>query len=126
MSGSEIIVNETHFTNISDKALSVGERSHMRASGINIKDVSIGAASKDGSKLFLFDSKMRGVQKAGLMAYIKKTEYGPSEITVEELEFNSIGKKAIVQNGSKIIIGGKEIQTEDLNIKELYVKGEKP
>ena len=126
VSGSEINVKETHFINISDKALSVGENSHMKASGISIEKVSIGAASKDGSQLFLSDSKMVGIKKAGLMAYIKKTEYGPAEITVEGLEYNSKTKKAISQKGNKIIIGGKEIQANDLNVQELYASGDKP
>jgi hypothetical protein len=121
VSGSEIIVKDTHFINISDKALSVGENSHMKASGINIEKVSIGAASKDGSQLFLSDSKMVGIKKAGLMAYIKKNEYGPAEITVERLEYNSKAKKAISQKGNKIIIEGEEVESSDLNVQELYV-----
>ncbi|MBT5471093.1 MAG: hypothetical protein HOK41_10870, partial [Nitrospina sp.] len=126
VSGSEIRVKETYFINISDKALSVGENSHMKASGVNIENVSIGAASKDGSRLLLSNSKMTGIKKAGLMAYIKKTEYGPAEITVEGLEYNSKTKKAISQKGNKIIIGGKEIQANDLNVQELYASGDKP
>jgi hypothetical protein len=126
VSGSEISVKETHFINISDKALSVGESSHMKASGINIEGVSIGAASKDGSQLFLSDSNMRGIKKAGLMAYIKKTEYGPAEITAEGLKYNSTVKKAIAQNGSRIILEGKETPPEDLNVQELYFSEANP
>jgi hypothetical protein len=126
VSGSEISVKETHFINISDKALSVGENSHMKASGITIEDVSIGAASKDGSQLFLSNSKMRGIEKAGLMAYIKKTEYGPAEIKAEGLKYDSTAKKAIAQNGNKIILEGKEIPAEDLNLQELYFSEAKP
>ena len=39
---------------------------------LNIQNVSIGAASKDGSHLFISDSKLIDIKKAGLMAYIKK------------------------------------------------------
>ena len=88
-SGSEIIVKEAHFVNISDKALSVGENSYLKASGLNIEDVSIGAASKDGSRLLISDSKMEGIEKAGLMAYIKKPIYGTAEIVAKDLSFNS-------------------------------------
>jgi len=126
VSGSEIWVKDTHFINISDKALSVGENSNMKASRINIKNVSIGAASKDGSELFLSNSKMAEIKKAGLMAYIKKPEYGPAEITAKGLEYDSKVKKAISQKGSKIIIGGTEIQSSDLNVQELYISGGKP
>jgi len=126
LSGSEVSVSRTVFKNISDKALSVGENSQLKASEVDINNVAIGAASKDGSELFISNSKMTGIKKAGLMAYIKKPEYGPAAITAEGLEYDSKEKKAISQKGSKIIIGGKEIQSSDLNVQELYVLGGKP
>ena len=126
VSGSEVVVTRTHFKNISDKALSVGESSHLKANDVIIENVAIGAASKDGSRLFISDAKFTGIKKAGLMAYIKKPEYGPAEITAEALAFHSTEKRAIAQKGNKIIIDGIEIPSEDLNIKELYSSAVKP
>jgi hypothetical protein len=120
VSGSEVTVIQSIFDNISDKALSVGESSTMKASGLTIKNISIGAASKDGSQLFITDSKIRGTKKAGLMAYIKKLEYGPAKITADELEFYSVEKQAISQEGNKILIDGVEVSPEKLKVKELY------
>jgi hypothetical protein len=120
VSGSEVTVIQSIFDNISDKALSVGESSNMKASGLTIKNISIGAASKDGSQLFITDSKIRGTKKAGLMAYIKKLEYGPAKITADELEFYSVEKQAISQEGNKILIDGVEVSPEKLKVKELY------
>ena len=126
VSGSEVVVTRTHFKNISDKALSVGENSQLKANNINIENVAIGAASKDGSRLFISDAKFTGIKKAGLMAYIKKPEYGPAEITAETLAFFSTEKWAIVQKGNKIIIDGIEVPSDDLNVKELYTSAFKP
>ena len=60
------------------------------------------------------------------MAYIKKLEYGPAEITAETLAFHLTEKRAIAQKGNKIIIDGIEIPSEDLNVKELYTSAFKP
>jgi len=119
-SGSEIVVSKTQFLNISDKALSVGENSNMRANEINIEATAIGAASKDGSRLFLSDSILTGIKQAGLMAYIKKAEYGSAEIIAKNLEFNSTDQHAVVQKENKISIDGIEILPTDLDVRKLY------
>jgi hypothetical protein len=126
ISGSKVSVIRTTLKNISDKALSVGEGSELKASDLIIKNVSIGAASKDGSRIFISDSKLTGIKKAGLLAYIKKSEYGPAEITAESLVFDSSAKQAIVQNKNKIIIDGVEVPSESLNVKELYSNSVEP
>jgi hypothetical protein len=72
VSGSKITVENTRFINIDDKAVSVGERSHLQASGLDINGAGTGAASKDASILELKASKIHNARVAGLMAYIKK------------------------------------------------------
>ena len=114
LSGSDVIVSGVYFKNISDKALSIGEKSQMKASRLNIQNVSIGAASKDGSHLFISDSKLIDIKKAGLMAYIKKPVYGPAEIRAKALEFSSTNKHAFAQKGSSIFINGLKIRSENL------------
>jgi hypothetical protein len=54
------------------------------------------------------------------MAYVKKPEYGPAEITAQTLEFNLTGQPVLAQKGNKITIDGIETISKDLNIKELY------
>jgi hypothetical protein len=126
VSGSKVRVAGTYFKNISDKALSVGESSQVEASGLNIDNVAIGAASKDGSHLSIYDSKFANIKKTGLMAYIKKPEYGPAEIKAEILDFSSTEKRAIAQKGNKITIDEVEILSEELSVKELYTSGVSP
>lgn len=126
VSGSEVSVLRTYFKNISDKALSVGENSQLKASDININNVAIGAASKDGSHLLISNSKFSNIKKAGLMAYIKKSEYGPAEILAETLEFTSTKKQALAQQGNKIVVDGVEILSGELNVEELYSSAVEP
>ena len=126
VSGSEVSVSRTFFKNISDKALSVGENSQLKASEVDINNVAIGVASKDGSQLFISDSKFTDIKKAGLMAYIKKPEYGPAKISANALEIHSTEKRAIAQKGNKITIDGIEIPSAELNVKELYTSVVQP
>ena len=120
VSGSEITVIGTSFKNISDKALSVGEKSTMIASDIYIEQVGTGAASKDGSHLTLTNVKIQSARIAGLMAYVKKLEYGPGTIIASHLETESVPHRAVVQKGSKITIDDSDVKATDLDVKELY------
>ncbi len=120
VSGSEVTVTNSYFKNISDKGISVGENSNLKATNIDIRNADIGIASKDGSLLFISDSKFSEIRKAGLMSYIKKPEYGSSEIMAKNITIESIGDKFISQNGSKITIDGVETSSVDLNVKNLY------
>jgi hypothetical protein len=125
-SGSEIVVTRSNFNNISDKALSVGEESQMKITDVNIKNVSIGVASKDGSKVTISGAIFLGIKKAGLMAYIKKSEYGPAEIVAKSLAFNSTGTKFIIQKGNTIVVDGVEVPPSDLDVEDLYSSEVKP
>jgi len=120
VSGSEVTVINSYFENISDKGISVGENSNLKATNIGIKNADIGVASKDGSRLAISDSKFSEIRKAGLMSYIKKPEYGSPEILAKNVSIESTGDKFISQNGSKITIDGVEAPSVDLNVKNLY------
>jgi len=120
VSGSKIMVENTRFVNINDKAVSVGERSEFIASGLDINGTGTGAASKDASNLELKSSKILNARVAGLMAYIKKTEYGPGRITASSINFGGGFEKARVQKGSYISVDGSEVQTVDIDVNEMY------
>ena len=120
VSGSKVTVINSYFENISDKAISVGENSNLKATNIDIKNADIGVASKDGSLLTISDSKFSEIRKAGLMSYIKKPEYESAEILAKNISIESTGDKFISQSGSKITIDGVETPSVDLNVKNLY------
>ena len=126
VSGSTITVTETTFKNISDKALSVGEKSTMTATNVTIEKVGAGAVSKDGSHLILNDAKIELAKIAGLMAYVKKSEYGPGTIEASDLQIESSPTKAIAQKGSRITIDGTSVEATDLDVRALYATLMKP
>ncbi|MFQ5488807.1 MAG: hypothetical protein ACE5ET_10250, partial [Gammaproteobacteria bacterium] len=126
VSGTSITVHDTRFRNIGDKALSVGEKSRMIARKVSILGAGTAAASKDGSLLEISDSEIEAVRTAGLMAYIKKPEYGGPRIVAENLHFEHNLHAARAQKGSSIVIDGEAVQPEDINVKAMYETIMKP
>ncbi len=120
VSGSEVTVTGTVFKNISDKALSVGEKSIMNANNISIERVGVGAVSKDGSHLTLTDAKISFAKIAGLMTYIKKSEYGAGTLVARNVKTKSVPHIAISQKGNTLTMDGEIISPEELSVDELY------
>jgi hypothetical protein len=126
VSGSNITAENVRFININDKAISAGERSHVLATGLDINGTGTGAASKDASKLEIKTSTIRNARVAGLMAYIKKPEYGPGKIISSEINFGDGFEKARAQKGSFISIDNKSVNETDFDVKKLYKTVMKP
>ncbi|NND53902.1 MAG: hypothetical protein HKN56_02900 [Gammaproteobacteria bacterium] len=126
VSGSTIQVSGTRFTRIADKALSVGERSTMNATGVVMQDVGTAAAAKDGSLLELSDASISRASFAGLTAYIKKPEYGPAEIRAKGVTIAETAQPTLVQTGSRVTIDNVEQQSEDVDVDALYETVMKP
>jgi hypothetical protein len=126
ISGSDVRVTGSHLLDISDKALSVGEQSKMVAQKLIIEDVGTGAASKDGSHLEISDSSIKNAHHTGLMAYIKKAEFGSAQIEANKINFLETSSEARVQRGSSITLNGKKIESEDIEVEALYKTIMKP
>ena len=120
LSGSEVTMEDTRFVRINDKALSVGEQSRLTVHRTTAEDIGIGAASKDRSILIITDSTIKRARVAGLLAYIKKPEYGPAQLTATEMVILESDLPAKVQTGSTLHLNGDLIETEDMDVDVLY------
>ena len=120
ISGSKVSVSGTFFENVNDKALSVGERSTMSAKNIHVNNAGTAAVSKDGSLLEIKNSHINQVLHAGLMAYIKKPEFGSARIIANKIKYSGSAAFARAEKGSEITVDGKEVEQENLNVKEFY------
>jgi hypothetical protein len=126
ISGSDVRVTGSRLRNIRDKALSVGERSKMTAHKLFIEHVGTGAASKDGSYLEISDSSIKDASHAGLMAYIKKAEFGSARIEAYRINFTDTAYEVRAQRGSSINLDGKQMESEDIEVEALYKTIMKP
>jgi hypothetical protein len=118
ISGSVVKITGAHFNLIYDKGISVGEGSNMDATEIIIENSSIGAASKDGSKLKISNSTINNSKNFALMSYMKKPEYGPASIIANNV--NVLETQVQVQQGNYLELNGDVVKTEKIDIKKMY------
>ncbi len=120
-SGSDVDVIDCTFIDLMDKAISAGERSVVRVRGGLAQDVSIGIASKDGSRVHAEGMTIRRAKNYALAAFVKKSEYGPAILECVGLELDQarLGK-AIVQDGSVVSLDGVAQPTQALDVGRLY------
>jgi hypothetical protein len=120
ISGSAITVDQLEFSDVTDKALSIGERSEMTATRVRANNVGTAAAAKDGSTLNLSDSHLSHATFAALTAYIKKPEYGPARLHATNVTISATEMPVIVQTGSEVSIDGTAAETRDVDVDALY------
>jgi hypothetical protein len=101
-----LTLEDVRFINIGDKAVSVGEKSRLLATGLDISGSSTGVASKDLSVAVVSDSKFKNISGSGLITYIKKSEYGSASIECDRCTFEATTFIATNQYKSKILIDG--------------------
>jgi hypothetical protein len=125
-SGSEIVIEGTRFDTVSDKAISVGERSRARISGVTVARATSGVVSKDGSLVEIDRSAIDGSSLAGLMAYTKKAEYGTARLVADRVDITGSQSPALAQNGSTVRWNGRKVATDAIDVDALYDTATKP
>jgi hypothetical protein len=123
VSGSVVTVDGVALEDIRDKAISVGEGSHLVARDVRVRRVGTAVAGKDGSDVIFEDSQVSDVRHVAIMAYTKKREFGPGRVNARNIQMNRVGRRAVAQHGSRIRIDGVEQTPEDVDIESLYERG---
>jgi hypothetical protein len=123
ISGSVTEVYDTSFTNITDKAVSVGEHSSVLVQDVEINGTGLGIASKDLSDATLLRVSINGAKNAALAAYQKKPVFGPASIIGEEVSIFECERISIIQAGSEARINGNFLETIDQTFDELFNQG---
>ena len=123
VSGTKLELQGLTMTNIGDKAVSVGEKSTLQAKNIDIKGAVLGVASKDLSEAIIEDIRFEGISGTALMTYIKKQEYGPSLINCKKCVFEPGTVISGRQDGTKIIVNGKNDRNGFLTRKQMIDSG---
>jgi hypothetical protein len=123
LAGSNVEVRGTQLAHIGDKAFSVGEKSFVEINQSVINYARIGVASKDQSIATIKNSDFNNILGSTLMTYVKKEEYGPSELHCIDCRFD-VGKPDFSEQfGSRITIDGEEIITTVFNRAQLRSAG---
>jgi hypothetical protein len=120
-SGSDVSVENCRFVRMGDKGVSAGEDSVVRVLGSLFNDVSIGVAAKDRSEVTVRDATIRGARNYGLVAFVKKVEFGPCRMEATGTNIAGSGRgDTLVQTGCAITLDGLALPTQELDVKRLY------
>ena len=120
LSGSSIEIDSAIINNASDKAISCGEASVLRAINIQITDCEVGVTSKDSSDVILTDSNIQNTG-IGLMAFRKKSEFGPGDLAASQTNISASKYRYLLEAGSSIMINRQSQPTNAKDIRfDLY------
>ena len=108
VSGTKLELDRVTAEGIGDKAVSVGEKSELYASGVDVDGAVLGIASKDLSDALVENSTFDHISGTALITYIKKAEYGASSIECRACRFGEAAAITGRQDGTRIIVNGSE------------------
>lgn len=114
-SGSQVEIRDCKMREIGDKAISGGEGSELNVTDCKIKNANIGIASKDLSRLTLDRIEIDGVN-TGLVAFVKKPEYGSASIRINNLKLKNKLVFHQIELGSVLELNGKKIEGREKNL----------
>lgn len=119
-SGSEIDLINCTINNVVDKGISGGEGSTLSIENCTVNGANIAIASKDKSHLTINSLTIKKANFA-FAAFMKKPEYGPSEIVVNSIVENRAKENFLIDKGSVINMKGKKHESDKkLDIDSLY------
>ena len=116
-SGSSIDMKNINIINAFDKSVSIGENSKINIDSLLSFGSGIGIVSKDGSKVYLKNSKILKSKKYSAMTYFKKSFYDyPTLISSNTILENELMR----QEGTNLIYNNKIIKEKNLDVQKLY------
>jgi len=121
VSGSAIALSDVRALGVRDKAVSVGERSHVTVERLTAVDGAFALVAKDDSEVTATDIKTEDIWIA-LAAYTKKPEFGPARIEVDGLTVEGRSFPFLVQTGSRATLDGRRLPTRSFDSKDLYAR----
>jgi hypothetical protein len=108
-SGSNALIKNTHFSQISDKAISVGERSKVKIEDIVVQNATNAIVSKDGSVVEVEDASLKNIDRA-LVVIKKKSGYEPATLTAKRISFDNVNTPYLLEQGSTLQIDGVNVK----------------
>ena len=118
ISQSILHASDIKISDVTDKAISVGEASSAKFSDLKINGALVGIASKDSSKVLAKDVQMRKVALASFMAYNKKPHFSGAQIFSNSVLTDQT--LYISQPGSLVEVNGAQVGNKKLNVEALY------
>ncbi len=120
-SGSTISITDVLIDKALDKGISGGEESYLSIKNTVITGSNIGLASKDLSTVEIDNSEIKDCV-IGLVLFMKKPEFGPAKMIVNNTSIKNTDSDMIIEKGSMLLIGDKVFEGNKKNIAEFLYK----
>ena len=122
-SGSYTNIENCAFKNVYDKAVSSGESSNVHVEYLNIDNVGVGIASKDGSETTGSNVNISNYKMSALMTYVKKPFYGKPKLDLNNVVVDNKLNAYIRQKETTMSVNKVEVEEKRMNIKKMYKSG---
>ncbi|MFC1964387.1 CotH kinase family protein [Chloroflexota bacterium] len=122
-SGSEIDITNCFLNNVGDKGISVGEKSLAKIRQVEIMNSYVAVASKDMSQVDIENITI-STSGVGFAVYQKKSEFGPSTMTVSSIDLLNISTPYFVEESSTLTVDNQKIRDTTRNVFELLYSNE--
>jgi len=129
ISGSNIIVRNSKFSQIRDKAISAGEHSSVDASNIQVNNAAFGIVAKDGSQVTAADINAVDIKHYLFMSYMKKPFFGGASLQASSFNCDNCSNISMLQKNNYLSLDGQQQTARKLNVKKLYtgsMRSDKP
>ena len=123
ISGTNLVSANNNISNVTDKAISVGERSNFEGKSFTISNVAIAIACKDGSSALLDNSAITRARHAAYAAYIKKAEYSKPILEITNTSLENTSTESIALYPAQIIVDGASRASIDINANKILRAG---
>ena len=118
VSGSSLDLTNIFINFAGDKGISAGEMSYVHGNKININNSEIGITSKDLSNVNLSEVTINNT-KVGYTAFIKKPEFGPSNVNITNSILNDVELPYLIEEKSSMVKDGNKIENTKLKVEEI-------
>ena len=115
-------ISDIYASNIKDKVVSLGEKSNISILSVEAYDSEIGLVAKDQSILNINLYKFNDL-KIPVSAYIKKQEYGPPSIIINNTSSNKyLNQLNFISKDSSVLINGKVVKgiSDSSEVSEMF------
>ncbi|QUM74851.1 CotH kinase family protein [Moritella sp. 24] len=129
ISGSDIIVRNSQFSQIRDKAISAGEHSSVDAAQIQLNSAAFGIVAKDGSQVIAADINAVDIKHYLFMSYMKKPFFGGASLQASSFNCDNCSDISMLQKNNFLSLDGQKQTAKKLNVKKLYtssMRSDKP
>lgn len=129
ISGSNIIVRNSQFSQIRDKAISAGEHSRVDAAMLQVNSAAFGIVAKDGSGVVAVDINAVDIKHSLFMSYMKKPFFGGASLQAYDFTCDNCSDISMLQQNSYLSLDGQQQTAKKLNVKKRYssaMRSDKP